>query len=146
MPKKKTKRSQVKYPSLEKHYNSRVRQEYLDYDYVNELSEEEKQFLEDFNKEYYNASVGKQVDEGKNNRFTKGKDAVKAAQDANNARNACLYGRAKAHGTMSKYDVKAVQEFIEDKRVPSTNNIEDALIDYLDYSQELSDSSSNGDE
>lgn len=90
--KKKTKRDQSKHPNLVKRLNRRVVQEYIDYDYIDDLDEEAKSWLNDFTGEYYNASVGAQGDEGKNNRFHKSRELVKERQDANNKRNADLYG------------------------------------------------------
>jgi hypothetical protein len=149
MGKKNTKRSKQKYPSLTKKYNSRVRQEYLDYDYIDQLSDEEKKWLEDFNSEYYMANVGRQADEGKNNRFTKGRDAVKASQSANNARNADLYGKVRNKVGATKllnydYSLNVVEE--EYSREVNPENLENALIDYLDYTNNLSNTSDDGNE
>jgi len=145
--KKKTKRSREKYPSLKRNLNSKVRQEMLDYDYVDQLSDEEKQYLEDFNSEYYNASVGKQADEGKDNRFIKGYDEnglseVKKVQDANNARQRDLYGRVRNKvGATKLLNYEDSQAIVEDKLQGSlrNDNYEDALIDYLDYTHNLKD-------
>jgi len=145
--KKKTKRSREKYPSLKRNLNSKVRQEMLDYDYVDQLSYEEKQYLEDFNSEYYNASVGKQADEGKDNRFIKGYDEnglseVKKVQDANNARQRDLYGRVRNKvGATKLLNYEDSQAIVEDKLQGSlrNDNYEDALIDYLDYTHNLKD-------
>lgn len=119
--------------------NSRVRQEYMDYDYIDELSEEEKQFLDDFNKEYYCASVGKQADEGKNNRFIKGKEDVKDRTDQNNKRNNDMYGNVRnkvgATKLLNYNDSLNVVESFLSKEVNS-NALEDALIDYIDYKNE----------
>lgn len=144
--KKKTNRSKQKYPSLTRKYNSRVRQEYLDYDYIDQLSDEEKQFLEDFNKEYYEARVGKQKDAGKKNRFTKGKKAVKEAQSNNNKRNSDLYGKIKnkvASTKLLNYD--DVLNLVEDNMNKDVNSdyIEDAIIEYLDHNKDLNNGPNN---
>jgi hypothetical protein len=48
-PKKKTsKRKRTKYPGLNKNCYSRIKQEFFDLDYVDKLSEEEKQWMNDF--------------------------------------------------------------------------------------------------
>lgn len=94
MAKRKTPRNKVKHPGLKKQYNSKLKQEYLDQDYISQLSEEEKQFLSDFNEEYYGANLDFKNLE--NNRFHKTKEEKKACTDRNNARNRCIYGIAKA--------------------------------------------------
>lgn len=91
---KKTPRSKVKHPGLKKRYNSKLKQEYLDQDYISKLSEDEKQFLSDFNEEYYGANLDFKNLE--NNRFHKTKEEKKTCTDRNNARNRCIYGIAKA--------------------------------------------------
>lgn len=144
--KKKTNRKKQKFPSLTRKYNSRVRQEVLDYDYIDKLSDEEKQFLEDFNKEFYEARVGRQADEGKNNRFTKGRKAVKEAQDNNNKRNSDLYGRVRNKvGATKLLNYEDVLNIVEENlsRDIDPNALEDALIDYLDYAKESSNDSSD---
>jgi hypothetical protein len=168
MPKKKrkTKRSKEKFPSLKRNLNSKVRQEYVDYDYVDgfndyktgeqvmrPLTDEEKQFLEDFNNEYYNASVGKQADEGKDNRFVKGYDKdgineVKKVQDANNARQRDLYGRIKNKvGITNLLNYEESTDLIDNyfKKRISASEYEDALIDYLDYAEDLENSTNDTD-
>lgn len=97
--KKKTPRSKVKYPALNPKYNLKTRTDLLDYDYIDKLSEEEKQWLNDFSSEYINANVGKQSEPEKN-RFHNTQELVKDRQDANNARNRCVYTRAKAMGNV----------------------------------------------
>lgn len=133
--KKTKKRSELKFPSLNPRYNNRIRQEYQDYDYVDQLSNEEKQFLEDFNKEYYQASVGKQKDEGINNRFTKGREAVKEAQDNNNHRNNDTYGIIRNKVSATKLlDYHGITNMVEEKYANEVDpeNIENAIIDYMD--------------
>jgi hypothetical protein len=115
-------RNKVKHPGLKKQYNSRIKQEYLDCDYVNQLSEEEKDFLSDFNEEYYGANLD--YKDLENNRFHKTQADKKACTDRNNARNRCLYGNVKASG-------RTVDVVVETKEEASAN-IEDALIDYID--------------
>ena len=140
MAKKKTKRSQVKHPSLEKHYNSRVRQEYLDADYLDQLSPDELDWYARFMEEENNANFNH-----KGETLINDPEKRKEIYNQNNARNRCLYGRAKAHGNMSKYDIKQIQDFIEEKRMPSKNDLEDAMVDYLDYTHNLEDKSEDTD-
>lgn len=152
--KKVTKRSKEKYPSLKRNYNSKVRQEYIDYDYIDDLDDESKKFLDDFNNEYYGASVGKQDDEGKDNRFIKGYDKdglseVKKVQDANNQRQRDMLGRVRnkvgATKLLNYEDSKAiVDDYTQRNNQPT--DYEDALIDYLDYTHNLKDTTDNTDE
>lgn len=51
----KTKRQRTKYPALEKGVNLKSRQELLDYDYLDKLGPEEKQWLNNFTEEYIGA-------------------------------------------------------------------------------------------
>lgn len=150
MPKKKTKkRSKLQYPSLNPRVNSRVRQEYMDYDYVDQLDDEAKQFLEDFNKEHYQANVGRQKDEGKDNRFTKGKAAVKEAQDNNNKRNSDLYGQIRNKvGRTKLLNYDDVLNIVEDElsREVNPEYIEDAMIEFLDNTKNLENTTDNTDE
>ena len=138
---KKTKRSQVKYPSLEKHYNSRVRQEYIDADYLDQLSPEEldwyARFMEEHNNANFNHRGDTLIDEPEKRREIYGE---------NNARNRCLYGRSKAHGTMSKYDIKQIQDFIEEKRMPTKNDTEDTLIEILDQAEKFRSTTEDSEE
>jgi hypothetical protein len=56
MTKKKTKRDKVQYPNLKPSMNTKKRQPYMDnHHYADRLPEEEKQYLNDFNGEYYGA-------------------------------------------------------------------------------------------
>lgn len=65
MKKKRTRRSQSKYPALDPRLNLRTRQEILDYDYIDQLSEKDKQWLNDFSSEYINADFKTNIKEGR---------------------------------------------------------------------------------
>lgn len=99
MFKKKTARSQVKYPGLKKQYNSKLKQEYLDFDYIDKLNDYEKQWLSDWSDEHYGAKLDYKNLE--NNRFHKTPEDKKACTDRNNARNRCQYGIARAGGKIN---------------------------------------------
>ena len=146
MPKKK--RSKLKYPSLTPSVNSRIRQEYMDYDYIDQLDDETKQYLEDFNREFYQANVGKQKDEGKDNRFVKGKKAVKQVTDENNHRNRDLYGRVRNRVAATKlFNYDDVLNIVEDElsRDINPNNVEDAIIECLDYIKDFKNTGNDTD-
>lgn len=102
MKEKKPARKNVKFPGLKKHYNSKVKQEYMDADYVHILNDDEKQWLSDFMDEYYGAKLDFKNLE--NNRFHKTEKDKKACTDRNNARNRCVYGLAKAGGKRISID------------------------------------------
>ena len=53
--KKKAKRGSVKYAGLDPRVNRRNIREFLDFDYLDKLTEEEKAFLDDFSKGHYSA-------------------------------------------------------------------------------------------
>lgn len=126
--KKKTKRSQVKYPALDSNYMPKVRQEYFDIDYINQLNDEEKAWLNKFMNEELNASF-------KNNGtdLNKTKEEKRKAYANNNSRNRCLYGITKASGLMQNEDVP-----ITDNSNDITNYelTEDAMIASIDKKTE----------
>lgn len=128
---KTTRRKQAKRPSLSKQYNSRIRQEYIDYDYLGSLTEDQLNFLNDFTSEYYNASVGKQKDLGKNNRFMKTVEDIKDCTDRNNKRNACIYGKSRGNKQLVSADISEIEELYESKEA-KPNYMEDSLIAIID--------------
>lgn len=129
--KKKTKRSKEKYPYLEKRLNSRVRQEYLDFDYINQLSDEEKEFLNKFAGEYYGGSFKK---DGTDITATD-KEGYRESYGRNNARNRCLYGQIRNKVSRTKLlNYEKVRNMVEEEcvRETSSDSVEDAFIEYLD--------------
>ena len=144
-----SKRRKSKYPALEPRLNSRVRQEYIDYDYVDKLSDEEKKWLNDFTEEYTNGGVGKQS-ESEKNRFHKTPELVKECTDRNNAQNRCLYGQVRNKvGVTKLLNYDDIKNIVEEELVKeiSSDNLENSIIDYLDekFIQSSSDSEDNGD-
>lgn len=137
----KKRRTGAKYPGLQKQYNSRIKQEYMDQDYISDLSEKEKDWLNDFNEEFYGANLDfKNLD---NNRFHKTIAEKKDCTDRNNARNRCMYGMAKASGKVNKVDVIITDQKDQINRTlnkeNSSSNIEDALIEYIDSKKSTSE-------
>lgn len=152
---KKTRRSQVKNASLKKQYNSRIRQEYLDLDYLDQLDDTVKncqlpdgtmvtqlQYMSLFMKEWNNAGVGKQSEAHKN-KFHRTKEDVKSCTDRNNARNRDEYGIAKARNLVYRMENNQLSELIEEKRKPGKNYTEDAMIELLDKTQYSSNTADN---
>lgn len=63
--KKQNRRSQSKYPALDPKLNLKTRADLLDYDYIDQLSEKDKQWLNDFSNEYVNADFKTHLEEGR---------------------------------------------------------------------------------
>lgn len=159
MKKKKAKnrRQNVPHASLKKEYNSKIRQEYIDLDYVDKLDNTKKncklptgemvtelEYMSLFMKEWNSGGVSKQS-EAEKNKFHRTAEEVKTSTDRTNERNRDQYGLAKARNLMIKMDHGALNEIIEKERVINTNYVEDALIDYLDESKELNESTDDSD-
>lgn len=93
MGKKVTRREKDKYPALKPHLNLKTRYELVDYDYIDELSEKEKDWLNRFTEEYTHSKFdhdGARVQK-------KRKDELDSYQ-RNNSRNRDILTRAKASG------------------------------------------------
>lgn len=76
-------------------YNSKIKRELLDMDYVHLLDDTEKQFLNNFLEETVNTNF---KHEGK--KFIKSKKKQLEIYNENNARNRCLYNIAKVTGRL----------------------------------------------
>jgi hypothetical protein len=152
---KKGKRS--KHASLTKKNNSRIRQEYIDLDYVNELDDTvsncelpngdmvtEKEYMSLFMKEWNNAGVGKQED-AKDNVFHRTAKEVKDCTDRNNSRNRCTYSQFKAMGRVIHGENAVLHELNENSKMQASNSTEDALIDIIDGLNESRDSDDDSD-
>ena len=103
------KRKSEKYPALKPQLNLRTRFEIIDYDYLDQLSNKEKEWLNKFSEEYINASFKDKKDrihnpnkkiikeikpDGTEIKITYEKDSY----DRNNARNRDVLTRSKAQG------------------------------------------------
>jgi hypothetical protein len=100
MAKKQSRRDKRKYAALDPQFNLKIRQELIDYDYVEKLSDEEKDWLNRFTEEYVGANLNH-----KGKRLHKTKKLVKDCYDRNNARNRDILSRSVAGGKL---------EYIED--------------------------------
>jgi len=151
--KKKTNRSKVKNASLKKQYNSRIRQEYLDLDYLDKLDDTkatcklpdgrmvtELEYIALFMKEWNSGGVGKQAD-AKENSFHRTAKEVKACTDRTNERNRDEYGIAKAKKLVNRVEFDTIKELSERKENINYNYVEDALIDVLDEMKKTSNTS-----
>ena len=135
---KKPRRDRVKHSALKKPYTPRVRQEYLDYDYLDQLNEEELTWLNKFTEEYLNDSFKR--DGSDIQPYEKyGKDA----NDRNNARNRCLYGALKNKDNKFKnkklvnYDNMVADIETELSKELNPAAIEDAYIEFLNNQEIL---------
>lgn len=158
MKEKKDRRSKVKTASLEKRFNTRIRQEYTDLDYVDELDDTkancklpdgtmvtELEYMAIFMKEWNSGNVPKQKEAKKGKLHRTVKD-IKNCTDRTNQRNRCEYGQAKARNLVHKMDELKLNELVEKKSVVTSNYVEDAMIDVLDGTKELGKSTDNSDE
>lgn len=108
---KKTKRSMMKYPALNPGVNLKTRADQLEFDYLDKLSDEEKDWLNRTMDEYVNTNfdhkgerVHPKVIKSKRvkstGRMKKIDIAKNEAEHRNNDRNACILTRAKASGKL----------------------------------------------
>lgn len=96
----------------------RIRNDYIDFDYIHILNKEERAFLKTFNSEYNNASF-----EHKGS-ILQNKEAELDCYNKNNARNRDIYALLKCRGLLLTFGIEAPDtQFTE---------FEDELIDYLD--------------
>ncbi len=128
----KNRRSQHPYPNLEPKLNLKVRQELVDYDYIDKLSPEEKEWLNKFTGEYIGASFKKT--EGGNYSSTNlhtGKKGRKDCYDRNNWRNNDVYSISKS-SDMLKDETKLIDHLETISNVRSGGMVEDQIITLLD--------------
>lgn len=94
----KSKRKQkTRLQSLDRNYNTRVRWEALDADYLDKLSPEELKWYAQFTDEYVGGAISKNKDgTPKKGHIHKTKELAKSCYDSNNRRNNDLFSIAKA--------------------------------------------------
>lgn len=111
---KKNMRSKTKYPALNKKLNVKVRQELIDYDYLDKLSEEEKKWLNKFTEEYVNASF-KKTESGNysSKNLHRKKTQRKDCYDRNNKRNADIFSVTKSNDMLK--DSESLNATLEDR-------------------------------
>lgn len=98
-PKQENRRSKRKYPALEKGYNLKTRSNLIDYDYLDQLSEKDKKWLNAFTSEFINADMNHNGP-----KLHKTKKQRKDCFDRNNARNRDILTRAQAMGASDYLD------------------------------------------
>lgn len=120
---KKTKRAKVKYPALDPTVNLKTRYELIsDYDYLDQLTEQEKAWLNKFTKEYVNADLDTKR---KSKNLHRSDRLRKDCYDRNNARNRCVWTKCKASGKFVSIDEVP-------NKVVENENYEECLIAKLD--------------
>lgn len=117
----------MKHPGLSAQTTLKIRAELLDQDYYHKLSEEEAEWMNQFNEEYVNGRVYKSKDGSYKPKFHKKKSERKLVNDMNNARNRDAYSKAKTMGKLD-LDLPKSKDFYTS---------EDALIEQIDAQTEL---------
>jgi hypothetical protein len=140
-----SKRSKNKYPNLQKNLNLKRRQELIDFDYIDQLSDEEKEWLNKFMGEYMGASFPRQVVTKKDGtiykRYSsknlhKKEDRVEI-YNQNNARNRDVYAKKTSTGGMEFFDEVTLDNLREKDIIADVNSFEDAIIEKDLYSKDL---------
>ena len=116
------KRDTEKYPALNKNLNLKTRQDEIEIDYLNKLSEKEKEWLNKFNEEYVNASLDRK---DFNNNIHNTLELKQSCDKRNNERKECLYTREKASDNLKYIDDQSSKNI-------AINNYEDQLITKID--------------
>jgi hypothetical protein len=133
--KKKWKRNKVQYPALNPRFNPKIRHESIDADYLDKLSEEELAWYNKFMEEENNASFKK--DGTDLNDTDKERKRIYAK---NNARQRCIYSRAKAssrvHDVLNN-DTQQVNDLYQKESKITEDEFEDMLIEYIDVKKKL---------
>jgi hypothetical protein len=160
MSKKKTRRNRSKNPALVKRYNSKIRQEYIDLDYLDKLDDTKRncklpdgtmvtelEYMNLFMTEWNSGGVGKQS-EAKKNKLHRTAELVKDCTDRTNGRNRDSYSIAKATNNLYY-----AEDIIKDREIndrgdltDGRNNMEDAIIEALDHAKETGNTSSDTNE
>lgn len=136
------KKRRGRWDNLIKKKNLKLRQDYMDVHFLNgvesvtgegqglrPLTEEEKDWLNEFYGEYYNASVNhKSYDE----QMHDNQEMVKDCYDRNNARNRCLLNKGKAINTV---EFRSWGEFDQKTIDDGTNHQEEQDFKMFDYEQ-----------
>ncbi len=125
------KRKNDRFPGLNRQLHPRSRQEYLDYDYISQLSDEEKEILSKFTDEYYGATLAHKDDwHGRRKDFHRLKKDRKACRDRNNARLRDVLIVARTTSTADNIEEKII-ELTEGKTYNPADH-EDRVIELLD--------------
>lgn len=134
--KKKNKKEEKKW-GLEFNVFNRGIKQYLDIDYVNKLSPEEKEFLNNFVQTYYNNVFPKKSKKGpKTNMFDKAGIARKEIFDQTNARNRDIYT---TNYHVHDYQKKEGNEHLDSIFDLDRESYEHELLDYITFKRLVED-------
>ncbi len=127
---KQSKRSNTAYPGLVKEVNLKIRQDLIDYDYIDKLSHEEKLWLSKFTDEYVGGAFKKDEDGSHSKDNIHSDSQRKDCYDRNNRRNNDIYAIKKSSDMLK--DGEAVINYLEGSSSGATKNVEDTLIEFCD--------------
>jgi hypothetical protein len=133
--KKKIKRSNIKHAGFNKNVSKRSRWHLMDWDYLDKLTPEEKEWLHNFTEEEVHANFAH-----KGEKLNKKAEEKRKVYGSNNSRNRDMYTLAKAAGTLD-HDIGGEKEDI-------TNGLstEDTIIALLDAKDSLMEKLTNVDD
>jgi hypothetical protein len=123
-----------KHADLDPLYMPRVRREFVDHDYVSQLSPSEKDWLSKFDSEYYGASI-KKTKKGtirKEHLHSVNDGYAKQLYDANNKRNNDLFGVTRINGLLE--NIEGQHDGIG---IADYTKSEDAMVALINQKQEL---------
>jgi hypothetical protein len=122
-----------KHADLDPIYMPRVRREFVDHDYINELNNEEKDWLSKFDSEYYGASIQKtKTGNIKKKHIHDKNEHAKELYDSNNKRNNDLYGVTRINGLLENIDGQDDGIGIADH-----TKSEQAMIELITYKEDI---------
>lgn len=112
--------------------NTRVRQEFLDADYLHKLDKSELEFYNKFCKEYYNnnADRSESGDWSEDNFFDRKDESVnKELNRDNNTRNNDIFGSRRAMGQLMYLDNSTMESVIESQQYTELNTFDESMAD-----------------
>lgn len=134
-----TKKRRPKNAALNPHYNSKIKQEFIDYDYLDKLTPELKDFLAGFTEETINARFNhSNIKVHKKNR----KKVKKQSYDANNARNRDAFSVYNTSNKMmrldgAKNDGSSETNKRKDSSLLNVKSPEDSIIKLIDLKKKM---------
>jgi hypothetical protein len=130
---KKIPRNKLKYPSFNVLRAVANRREELEVDYLDQLNDEEKAFLNQFQEEHILANF-----QNKDKLLDKSDEYRKERYRANNCRNRDTYINNKVQGKLIMLD-EAGMEFYQDRDDTNYNHHEDTMVALIDESKKEQD-------
>lgn len=138
-------KKKVRLKSLNPQYQPRVRKELVDFDYIDKLTPQEKEWLAQFVDE----SIGASISKTKSGKISAGQihntqKLAKEAYDANNRRNNDVYSVTKANGLLfdikHKYDLEETDLHInhtlsEDAIIAKIENEEQDILTFEEFNK-----------